>query len=69
MLRVTVYQYTARHQRSGRMRIAPQWATRSAIESLNRDRLVAVLLNDTEAEIDESCLNRHGMTEVGFSPS
>ncbi len=49
---VTVYQYTTHHPRSRRMRIAPRWATRSTIESLNRGRLVGVLLNDTETEID-----------------
>jgi hypothetical protein len=66
---VTVYQYTTHHPRSRRMRIAPRWATRSAIESLNRGRLVAVLLNDTETEIDDSYVDRDGMTEVGFNPS
>jgi hypothetical protein len=66
---VTVYQYTTHHPRSRRMRIAPRWATRSAIESLNRGRLVAVLLNDTETEVDDSYVDRDGMTEVGFNPS
>jgi hypothetical protein len=69
MLTVTVYQYTARHPRNGSLRIAPRWATRGAIESLNRDRLVAVLLNDTETEIDDTYVDCDGITEVGFNPS
>jgi hypothetical protein len=69
MPKVTVYQYTTQHPRSRHMRIAPRWATRSAIESLNRGRLVAVILNDTEMEIDEAYVDRDGMTEVGFGPS
>jgi hypothetical protein len=69
MSKVTVYQYMTHRPRSRHMRIAPRWATRSAIESLNRGRLVAVLLNDTEMEIDESYVDRDGMTEVGFGPS
>ncbi len=32
MLTVTVYQYTTHHPRSSIMRIAPRWATRSAID-------------------------------------
>jgi hypothetical protein len=51
------------------MRIVSRWATRSAIESPNRNRFVAVLLHDTETEVDESCVDSEGMTEVGFSPS
>jgi hypothetical protein len=69
MLTVTVYQYTTHHPRSRIMRIAPRWATRSAIENLNRGRLVAVLLNDTETEIDDAYVDCDGMTEVGFNPS
>jgi hypothetical protein len=69
MPKVAVYQYTTFDPRAGSMRVAPRWATRKAIESLNRTRTVAVILNDTESEIDASYLDRNGMTEVGFDPS
>jgi hypothetical protein len=69
MPKVTVYQYTTFDPRARSMRIAPRWATRKAIENLNRAKSAAVILNDTEMEIDESYVDRDGMTEVGFGPS
>jgi hypothetical protein len=69
MPKVTVYQYTVFDPKARSMRIAPRWATRKAIENLNRARAAAVILNDTEMEIDESYVDRDGMTEVGFRPS
>ncbi len=65
---VKVYQYMAFDLKVRSMRIAPRWATRSAIESLSEGWRAAVILNDTEAEIDDSCLDHNGMTEVGFEP-
>ena len=67
MLTVTVYGVTTHHPRSRIRRIAPRWATRSVIGSLDRDRLVAVLLIDTETEIDDADVNCDGMTEIGFN--
>ena len=66
MPKVTVYQYTIYDPRARSMRIAPRWATRKAIENLNRAKTAAVMLNDTELDIDESYVDHDGMTEVGF---
>jgi hypothetical protein len=69
MPKVTVYQYTTFDPTFRTMRVAPRWATRKAIEKLNRVKTVAVILIDSETEIDASYLDRNGMTKVGFDPS
>ncbi|WP_216850472.1 hypothetical protein [Acidisoma sp. L85] len=68
MPKFEVYQYTTRDPKARSMRIAPRWATRSAIEKLSEGWRASVILNDTETEIDDSHLDHNGMTEVGFEP-
>jgi hypothetical protein len=68
MPKVKVYRYTTFDPKARSMRIAPRWATRSAIDSLSEGWRAAVVLNDTETEIDDSYLDHNGMTEVGFEP-
>jgi hypothetical protein len=43
--------------------ISRGWATRDAIE-----RIKAVIISDTEIEIDDSYLDGNGMTKIDFTP-
>jgi hypothetical protein len=69
MSKVTVYRYATLDRKAATMRVAHRWATRKAIENLNKGVRVAAILADTETEIDASYLDRNEMTEVWFDPS